>query len=238
VRRGAAGLANLRAHGRFMIADSTTFNLWVGLLDEQRVDHADRVAAREHVRFRAAGPDFAARERATREKIRARLAELGLFGTLGAQLRKQPFRLLGHETYFTTQLAGGPREAYASKSPGLAAALRAFAHLWHALLLGAGALGLAFLDWRRPGWLHAVALWLIVGAGVFVGLHATTRYLVALLPALALFGGVALAPLVGAQPARGDGGAAAPGLLFTRTRALAGALAALLVEWVAFRNAL
>lgn len=235
-----AGLANLRQHGRFMIADSTSFNLWVGLLDETRVDYADRVAAREYVRFRDAGPDFASRERATREKIRARIGERGALATLADQLCKQPFRLLGFETYFTTQLVGGPREAYASRSATLAAALRGWAHLWHALLLLAGCLGLAFLDWRRPGWLHAMALWLVLGAGVFVGLHATTRYLLPLLPSLALFGGAAVS--VGAARRAGalDPGGALPDapLRFTRARALGGVFVALAVEWIAFRNAL
>lgn len=224
-------LSNLREQGRFVIADSTTFNLWVGLQDESPVDYEAAISGREHVRFQRAGPDFAARNRATREAIRAFASERGWPSILAGQLAKQPFRLLGHETFFTTQLPGGPRAGYAFRSPALARALRGWAYAWHALILGAGAFGLAFLAFGRPGWMHALAVLLALNAAVFLFLHAKTRYLLPLLPVFALFGGVAWR----AWETRLRG--SFEGLRFSRPRALAGGAWALLVVAAAFRAA-
>ncbi len=95
---------NHAATGRWVIADSSTFNLWVGLSDVSRQSHARGVAWPELQAWRASAPTFGERDALLRGRIRALLAEQGLPATLARQLGRQYFRLFEKDSYLTDQL--------------------------------------------------------------------------------------------------------------------------------------
>jgi hypothetical protein len=75
-------------------------------------------------------------------------------GALARQLSVHCFRLFDEETFFASQLPGGPRQTYRFDLPFLACSLRACAFTAHGLLLMTAAVGPCCLRWRRLGWLH------------------------------------------------------------------------------------
>lgn len=184
-------LANQAQQGVFAVADSSTFNLWVGLNDAERQDFVNDIAGREFQAFQAAGPTLAARNGVYEEKIQAKIAEQGLAATLAGQFDKQYFRLLDHETFFTTQLPGGGRAAYQFAAPHLVTLLHGWSHLYHALLLTLAALGICLLR-PRLDWLTLLGLFVAYNVALFLFVHVKTRFLLPLLPVLLIFAGLAL----------------------------------------------
>jgi hypothetical protein len=229
-------LENREIHGRVMIADSTVFNAWVGLNDVSPVDYRSAIALREHRSFRSSADDPEARNRIYRRKILELVREKGVIGTLRDQLGRQYFRLFHYETMFTTQLPGGPRSSYRFESPLLVALIHGWAHLFHALVLGAGVLGLCFLRVRRLDWLLFLPVFGVVSLGGFLVLHVKTRYLLPHFPLLMLFSGAvlawALARHLGTVPAT------PLGFAFTRRRLAAGLVLVACVEFLAFGSPL
>jgi|GEM_PF-601999 len=185
-------LANLDAHGRFMIADSSVFNLWVGLNDTSTVDYKNDITEREYREFRRSAKNITAQNALYREKVGRLVDERGLAGTLWGQLSKQYFRLFGCRTFFTTQLPGGPRHAYRFDSPALTAGLRLWSFAMHALLVAACGVGICLIRWRPAGWAHCVLLFVVYNLALFLFLHAKTRYFIQIVPMLALFAGAAV----------------------------------------------
>lgn len=213
--------------GRPMVADSSWFNLWVGLQDQWRSDLVFDRTGEHMARYLDSAEDHAGRTAFAREQALAIVAEQGLPGTLANQLGRQYFRLFDARSFPVAQLPGEPCRGYLSRyqlaSPFWTNALDRLLRGWHLAVLALFAFGLtSWRDWRRP-W-----LWL---AGAFVGyqlallglLHVKTRFLLPMLPVLCLFGGHALARL----SARPSGAAVGPPM--PPGRWLAGAaLAALL----------
>jgi hypothetical protein len=226
---------NRELHGRWMIAESGVFNLWVGLSDVERADHRDDRASDAFEEFQEAGPSFDAREGAFRERIRTLIEAEGWPALAVRQLGKQVFRLLDHHTFFTTQLPGGPRAAYQLDAPGLIAWIRGYAYAFHALLLGAGVIGLAALRLRPLGWMHVVAAFIVYNLALFLLMHVKTRYFVQLIPMLALGAGITAQQLV--DLVRGRGLSSTPAFEFTPPRIAVGLAGAALVEWIAFHEA-
>lgn len=217
-------LNNLEKQGIFATADSSTFNLWLGLNDSERQDFINDKAGREFNAFMAAAPTLAERNRIYQDKIHAKLAEQGLWATLNAQFSKQYFRLLDHETFFTTQLPGSGRAAYHADAPVLIGLLHGWSHLYHAVLLTLAALG--FCLWRpRRDWLTLLGLFVAYNMALFLLVHVKTRFLLQLVPILLIFAGLALAQCrVGWAESRG--------------RLLAGVLLALGLNYLAFASTL
>ncbi len=185
-------LANLDVHGRFMIADSSVFNLWVGLNDRSPVDYRNDITEREYGKFRRSAENITVQNALYRGKIGRLVDERGLVGTLCGQFSKQYFRLFDCRTFFTTQLPGGPRRAYGFDSPALATGLRLWSFVMHAFLVAAFGVGACLIRWRPKGWTHCVLLFVVYNLALFLFLHAKTRYFVQIVPMMALFAGVAV----------------------------------------------
>ena len=178
--------------GAPLLADSSRFNLWVGLNDRSRKDMVDEVVGREYQRYLRSGETAAARTEVLDTKIRGLVRERGWPALLRAQLGRQYFRLLDKDSFLTDQLPGGAiaRQGYGYRDtpPPLAAALRAWSYALYAAVLVAAALGLAVAPPRT--WWHRVLLaFLAYNAAVFLLLHVKSRYRVAFLPVLYLQAG-------------------------------------------------
>ena len=180
-------IANARSGGPF-IADSSRFNLWVGLNDRSRKDLVDEVVGREYQRYLRSGETFAERTDALEGKIRALVRERGVRRILRAQLARQYFRLLDKDSFLTDQLPDGAigRQGYGYRDTPrpLAALVRGWSYVLYAVILAAAALGLAVDPPRGRSWRWALVGFLAYNLAAFLFLHVKSRYRLAFLPVL------------------------------------------------------
>ncbi len=176
--------------GRPIIADSSIYNLDVGLRDRSRSDYIDEAGAPALSAFLASAPTPHERNAIYLERVRETLARRGLADVLTDQFGTQYFRLFSAKTLLVSQLPGetcaGRLGAYPPSPlvPWLAAASMA----WHALVLVLAAFGVAlWRNWRQPVAL-AAASFLLYQLTLYLGLHVMQRYLFQMLPFLCAFG--------------------------------------------------
>ncbi len=223
---GPALLHGWRSYGTPMIADSSIYNLWVGLTDRWRSDYVGDMGGVELPAFLASGQTPQQRNAVYLHKVRELLARQGLLDTAAVQLGRQYFRLFNAKTLLVSQLPGpvcaGHLSTYHSP-PWLTRLLIAVNDFSHALILVAAAFGLA--AWRRrPNRMHLlVALLIAYQLALFALIHVKARFLLPLLPFLCGLAGDALAR-IGTAPRVDDGGRMTPPRL-----ALGVALAGLLL---------
>ena len=232
----SASLASRGGGERYTPTGSSVFNIWVGLNDTDRVDYRHRMAGSEHIEFVRSGPDHAARNAVYIAKIQEKLGQDGIAATVIGQLSRQYFRLFDHDSFFTTQLMGGPRQAYAFDAPALARLLRVCAALLYGFVLIAGAAGIPFLRARPTGWSSFLLLFIAYNLAVFLFLHVVTRYRLQFLPMWIFFAAVSID--AGVRRWKGSGPAAAAGFAFTPARARLGLALGVVALVLAFRSLL
>lgn len=180
-----------RATGELYIADSSRFNLWLGLTDTGRRDHTDRRVGEALAEFRASGTTHAERNRVTSAKIFDVVREKGTVRILGDQLGRQYFRLFSRHSPLTDQLPDGPlhREGrgYAASSGTVTKALAGAALVFYLALLVAFALALATTPPALAPWWWTLSAFLAYNLGIFLLLHVKTRYRIQLEPYLLLW---------------------------------------------------
>ncbi|MEM9594303.1 MAG: phospholipid carrier-dependent glycosyltransferase [Acidobacteriota bacterium] len=221
-------VANHRTTGRAVIADSGTFNLWVGLRDTSRRNHVDSIVWPELQAYLASADTPAERDRLLRHRIAAHVEERGMAAVLVGQLGKQYFRLFDKGSYLTDQLPWGPihtvGQGYLAfpERPGIW--LRRLVFIVYGALLVAAAMGLAWTIGRgdRGPWGLTGVAFVGLNLLLFLGLHVKTRYRVPIEPFWILWGVAAL------QAGWGRGGR--PGTV----RTAVGAVLALLALGLAF----
>lgn len=215
-----------RDTGRPMIADSSIYNLYVGLIDLHRSDYVSEYGMTTLTPFLESGATPQARNAIYSEKIAALVAERGVVAVFAEQMGRQYFRLFNAKTLLVSQLPGpacaGQLGAYADSA--VATPMRWVTQLFHGLVLALAAFGIAC--WRR--WRDPLLLCIVAFFGyqlaLYLGLHVMQRYLFPFLPFLCGFAGSALAGL--GSP---DGAVVA-----NRWRLLAGALLALVLLGLAW----
>lgn len=179
--------------GKPQIADSSWFNLWVGLGDRWRGDFVfDETGQRMH-EYLTHSPHPAQRNAFARAQAQAIVAERGWLATLAGQLGRQYFRLFDARHFVVSQLHGehcaGHTGRYRGESVIVNHVAAGLMQAWHVALLALAAFGLAaWRDWRRP-WLWLAAAFVGYQLALFLGLHVKTRFLLPMLPLLCLFAG-------------------------------------------------
>ncbi len=227
---------NREVHGQWMIADSSAFNLWVGLTDVELADYRRDTAGRAHREFQASGPTFEARSEVFVARTRELVRTKGWSAILADQLGKQYFRLFHYQSFFTTQLPGGPRSAYHFEAPAIAGFIRAYAYTFHALLLGTGVVGLFALRVRPVGWMHVMVAFVGYNLALFLLMHVKTRYTVQFMPMLMLTASITAHQVLDFVRRRGLSNTRV--FVFSPTRIAAGLVCAVAVELIAFREAI
>jgi 4-amino-4-deoxy-L-arabinose transferase-like glycosyltransferase len=187
-----------REYGRPMIADSSVYNLWVGLTDRWRSDYVLDMGGATLPAFLDSGATPQERNAVYLGKIRALLAERGVAALAADQLGRQYFRLFSAKTPLLSQLPGPACAGHLSvyrTPPWLTRTLALASDAFHALILAAAAFGLA--GWRRrPDRLALVAaLFVAYQLALFALIHVKARFLLPLLPFLCGFAGSFLAAL-------------------------------------------
>jgi 4-amino-4-deoxy-L-arabinose transferase-like glycosyltransferase len=233
-----------RSYGRPMIADSSVYNLWVGLTDRWRSDYVEDMGGATLPAFLASAPTPQQRNALYLDKVRALVAERGVAATLLDQAGRQYFRLFSAKTLLVSQLPGAAcagRLSVYRTAPWLTAALTALNDLFHALTLAACAFGVA--GWRlrsnpaasdetgaAPRLLFAVvALFIAYQLGLMLLIHVKARFLLPMLPFLCGFAGSFLASLRACRMGRAEAAIA-----LTPPRLAVGALLAALLLFLAF----
>jgi hypothetical protein len=188
-----------RRHGVYAVADSSRFNLWVGLNDRSRKSLVDEIVGDEYQRYRASGATLRARNERLTEQIATFVRERGLLTIVKDQISKQYFRLFDKDSFLTAQLPGGAISAYGFgyvDTPSmLTLTLRAWSYALYALVLVAAAIGVVRLGLRGRPWLWVALLFVAGNLLLFLGLHVKSRYRLQFLPFLDLYAGFALAQL-------------------------------------------
>lgn len=186
--------------GRWMIADSSAFNLWVGLNDLARRNFEVDVVTGAYHQWVASGDTFAERDAALRREIAWLVAERGRREVMTAQLGRQYFRLFDKDSYLTDQLPGGAAvERYGAGYQGVGATggriIRGGSILSYALLLAMAPLGFAAWRFRDRRWMRVLLLFFAYNLAIFFWLHVKSRFRVQMLPVLFTGVGAAVARL-------------------------------------------
>ncbi|GAA0712872.1 glycosyltransferase family 39 protein [Dokdonella soli] len=231
-----------RAYGRPMIADSSVYNLWIGLTDRWRSDYVEDMGGATLPAFIASGTTPQERNAAYLEKLRALVAERGLAATLAGQFGRQYFRLFSVKTPLVSQLPGPACAGHLSvyrTSPWLTRTLTVANDWLHALMLAAAAFGIVCWRWRRmpagalrplrDPLLAVITLLIAYQLGLMLLIHVKARFLLPLLPFLCGFAGSFLAALRRHLAARSE-----DVIALTPMRLALGALLAVLLLFLAF----
>lgn len=185
-----------RGHG-WVIADSSRFNLWVGLNDTSRRNLVGEIVGDEYQRYQESAATLPERNRILSSRIRALVEERGWPALLAAQLGRQPFRLFDKDSFFTDQLPGGALAArgfgYRDVPPALAAVLRGWSYLLYGAVLALAGWGFFRIVHRASPWWRVLLAFLAGNLVLFLFFHVKTRYRVQFLPVLDLYAAVAIA---------------------------------------------
>lgn len=228
-----------REYGKPMIADSSIYNLWVGLGDSSRSDYVADMGGVTLPAFIASGATPQQRNAVYLDKVRALVVDRGVPRVLSDQLGRQYFRLFSAKTSLVSQLPGEACAGHLSvyRSPAwLTQVLTAMNDVLHALLLVACAFGVAARRWQLPAAtarnrLLAVTV-LLIGyqLALFLLIHVKARFLLPMVPFLCGFAGSFLV----AVRARWFGGRDEPVVVLTPPRLAFGAALAALLLFLAF----
>lgn len=188
-----------RRHGVYAVADSSRFNLWVGLKDRSRKSLVDEIVGDEYQRYRASAATLRVRNERLTEQIAALVRERGLLTIAKGQIGKQYFRLFDKDSFLTAQLPGGAISGYGfgyvdTPAP-LTLTLRVWSYALYALVLAAAGIGIMRLRLRGRPWLWVALLFVVGNLLLFLGLHVKSRYRLQFLPFLDLYAGVVLSQL-------------------------------------------
>ena len=215
--------------GHALIADSSLYNLDVGLRDSSRSDYVDEAGLPALTAFIESAPTPQQRNAIYLDKVKAVVADRGYFNVLIEQIDSQYFRLFNAKTLLVSQLPGPRCEGYlgAYGSNGVNTLLTWLAGFTHSLTLVLCAFGLAL--WRR--WRHPLAafcaLYLTYQLALFLGLHVMERYFFQMQPLLCGFAGSFLAATLHREGAQTT-------LSFTRWRFCLGAMLAIVLLGLAW----
>ncbi|MEO5622873.1 MAG: hypothetical protein ABIO74_07065 [Dokdonella sp.] len=202
-----------RTTGRPMIADSSVYNLWIGLTDEWRSDYVADMGGTTLPAFIASGATPQQRNAAYLEKIHALVTERGVVRVLADQLGRQYFRLFNAKTPLVSQLPGPACAGYLSvyhTSPWLTRTLAMANDVFHASILIAAAFGVACWRRRPDRMTLLIALLFAYQLALLLLIHVKARFLLPMLPFLCGLAG----SFITALPQLGGAGAASAAMLF------------------------
>lgn len=212
-------VGNARRTGSPFIANSATFNLWVGLNDVGRESFLNDVVWPEFQQWKASADTNAERNRILRSRTGDLVRDRGLPAVLENQIAKQYFRLFDAGSYLTDQLPGGAAceqagAGYLGLDRRFGQAVAAVAVASILLLYGAATTGLMVGGCRGHRWVRVLVVFLAYNLALFFWLHVKTRYRIQMLPAAFVGVGCLVAWLeAGCRPRPSAPRAAATGLV-------------------------
>jgi hypothetical protein len=222
-----------REHGKPMIADSSVYNLWVGLTDRWRSDYVADMGGATLPEFLASADTPQQRNAIYEDKIRALVGERGAVAVIRDQLGRQYFRLFSAKTPLLSQLPGPACAGHLSvyRTPEwLTRTLTTTGDAFHVLILAAAAFAIACWRRRPDRLLWLIALYAGYQLALLSVVHVKARFLLPMMPFLCGFAGSFLVSL--RERIRSADGDAQ--IRMTPARLAAGALLAALLLFLAF----
>lgn len=175
-------LYNGMKHDFWGVADSTAFNLWLGL-------KGDITAAEKFDAYQKSSDLPAERNRIVRERVLRKMGDEGLWNVVRVQMKRQYFRLFNKDSFLMEQFPG--RRWAVNKMVSehwLIEMLTWWSYAVYACTLFLGAVGLFQVRWRRdfkrcilPG------LFILYNLGLFLFFFVKTRYRIPMMPAIIFF---------------------------------------------------
>lgn len=178
---------NYKNHGKVMIADSSVFNLWVGINDKELTEwHENAIVSHELNTYFNSAENHKIRNEILVLKLKKMIKTQGMANIVIQQFQKQYFRLFDSRSFFTKQLPTGMHAKYQFTNVWLANGL-VFANsmIWALTLLGVG-IGSVILMKKPLSWNHLFMGIIIYNLGIFLFLHVKTRYIIQFLPFLCI----------------------------------------------------
>jgi len=183
--------AHQRDFGRSVLANSGTFNVWLGLNGALRSEFGTAIVADEYRRYARSARSVERRDAMLESRILEFIDERGVWTVLVDQVSRQYFRLFDKDSFLTHQLEGGRiferGDGYRSGKSVVAHLVRWSSHALWALVLTAAGLGFVLFPYRR----QPVGWWILgllaAQAALLLVLHVKTRYRIPMLPELFFF---------------------------------------------------
>lgn len=180
--------ANAKRTGAPMIANSASFNIWVGLNDVGRRSFRHDVVWPEYQRWKSSADSYTERDRILRLRISEFIRDRGWFQVFKDQVSKQYFRLFHAGCYLTDQLSGGAAQSlsnagYLRAGPVVSRVVTAVTAASILLLFAAAPAGLFLGGCRSKRWVRTLVLFVVFNLAIFFWLHVKTRYRIQMLPA-------------------------------------------------------
>lgn len=181
-------IANANRTGTPMIANSASFNIWVGLNDVGRRSFRHDVVWPEYQRWEASADTYADRDRILQSRIRQLIRDRGWFEVFKDQVSKQYFRLFHAGCYLTDQLSAGGAQrlsnaGYIGAGPVVSRVVKVVTVATILLLFAAAPAGLILGGCCSRRWIRALLLFVLFNLAIFFWLHVKTRYRIQMLPA-------------------------------------------------------
>ena len=223
-----------REYGKPMIADSSVYNLWVGLTDTYRSDYVGDMGGATLPAFIASAETPQQRNAIYMDKVRALVAERGIARIALDQVGRQYFRLFSAKTPLVSQLPGPACSGHLSvyRTPEwLTRTLTWSNDAFHALILAAAAFGIACWRRRLDRLLWLIALYVGYQLALLCVVHVKARFLLPMMPFLCGFAG---SFLVAIRERATSNDPPAPTLSLTPPRIAVSALGAALLLFLAF----
>ncbi len=180
-----------------VIADSSAFNLWVGLNDRGMKSFEGSFVAEAYREYSAWEGTFAERNARAHRQSWQLIRERGLGPVLKAQFRRQYARLFDKDCYLTEQVPGGAAveqgSGFISLGPRASDGVRIVSYGAYALLLLTAPLGFLVWPFVQRRWPRVLLLFLLYNLALFLVFHVKSRYRVQLLPVFFLGSSAAIA---------------------------------------------
>jgi 4-amino-4-deoxy-L-arabinose transferase-like glycosyltransferase len=178
----------------WMISNSSMFNLYVGLNDESRQNFIKPLAGKTFREYMKTADTFSEREAIIKEKVYQQLEEQGVITTFINQISKQYFRLFNHNSFLSDQFQGeiekGQKNRYSHPlSSNLVQSVLLLDKILYTIVFAIMLYGVIWM-WKSSPLYQQCLLFLLYNLGLFLLLHAKTRFRIPLVPLFAIYAGV------------------------------------------------
>lgn len=189
--------ASIKAHkltGGWMVSNSSMFNLWYGLNDDKRQHFANDMGGSIYAKYMKSADDFQTRNQLVKEQAIKKIQTQGIINTIINQVKKQYFRLFDHQSFFTQQFKGKSSDHYKNRyhhshDDILVKTMINFDHVFYFFMMLFMVLGL-IVSIKKSLMAQQFCLFLLYTLGLFILLHAKSRFRIPLMPLMAFFSGL------------------------------------------------
>ena len=187
--------ASIKSHkmsGSWMVANSSMFNLNLGLKDDKRQHFSHKMAGDYFIEYNKSADTFKKRNQIVKQKALDKIQQQGYITTFINQISKQYFRLFDYQTFFSQQFQGDTNNfvnkyQHRHDSPA-AIVLLLYNNVFYFLIVLAMLLGL-LVSIKKSLVAQQLALFLLYILGLFLLLHAIPRFRIPMMPIMAFYSG-------------------------------------------------